>query len=71
MTEIKDLAPPDVERFRSRMVIVAGIFIVLAIVGFVVNREQFFKSYLLAYMFWIGLTVGSLGLLMMQHMTAN
>ena len=71
MIEIKDLAPPNVERFRSRVMIVAGIAILLAIVGFVVDREQFFKSYLLAYMFWIGLTVGSLGLLMMQHMTGG
>jgi F0F1-type ATP synthase membrane subunit c/vacuolar-type H+-ATPase subunit K len=71
MIEINDLAPPNVERFRSRVMIVAGIAILLAIVGFVVDREQFFKSYLLAYMFWIGLTVGSLGLLMMQHMTGG
>ncbi|MEN3334406.1 MAG: hypothetical protein V7641_3771 [Blastocatellia bacterium] len=71
MTEIRDMAPPDVERFRSRALIVAGVMIVLAIIGFVVDRDQFYKSYLLAYMFWIGLTVGSLGLLMMQHMSGG
>lgn len=71
MIELNDLAPPNVERFRSRALIVAGIAIVLAIVGLLVDREQFFKSYLLAYMFWIGLTVGSLGLLMMQHMSGG
>ena len=71
MTEIRDMAPPDVERFRSRALIVAGVAIVAAIVGFVVDKDQFYKSYLLAYMFWIGLTVGSLGLLMMQHMSGG
>src|SRR5438128_5707644 len=71
MTEIRDMAPPDVERFRSRALIVAGVAIVAAIIGFVVDKDQFYKSYLLAYMFWIGLTVGSLGLLMMQHMSGG
>src|SRR5436305_8110626 len=71
MTEIRDLVSPNVERFRSRALIVAGVFIVLSIVGFVVNDVQFYRSYLLAYMFWLGLTLGSLGLLMIQHMTGG
>src|ERR1051325_4353649 len=71
MTEIKDLAPPNVDRFRSRVLPIAVVFSALAIVGWVINPEQFYKSYLLAYMFWLGLTVGSLGLLMMQHMTGG
>jgi hypothetical protein len=71
MTEIRDLGSPNVERFRSRAVIVAGIAIVLAILGFFLNRDQFFRSYLLAYTFWIGLTIGCLGLLMIQHMTGG
>jgi hypothetical protein len=71
MTELKDIAPPAVERFRRRVVIVAGIGIALAIVGLVVDEAQFYRSYLLAYMFWLGLTLGSLGLLMIQHMTGG
>jgi hypothetical protein len=71
MTEIRDLGSPNVERFRSRAVIVAGVGIVLAIIGFVMNDVQFYRSYLMAYMFWFGLTVGSLGLLMIQHMTGG
>src|ERR1700754_1313607 len=72
MTESKDFAPPDVERFRSRVLPIAGIAIILAIVGFFfAGAEQFYKSYLQAYMFWIGLTLGSLGLLMMQHLSGG
>ena len=72
MTELKDMAPPNVERFRGRALIVAGVGIVGAILGFLLAGEaQFYKSYLLAYMFWLGLTVGSLGLLMTQHMTGG
>ncbi|HKP12167.1 MAG TPA: hypothetical protein VJZ91_08665 [Blastocatellia bacterium] len=71
MIESREIAPPNVDRFRSRMVIVAGVGILGAILGFVLNDVQFYRSYLLAYMFWLGLTVGSLGLLMIQHMTGG
>jgi hypothetical protein len=70
-TELKDLALPNVERFRSRLVIVAGIAIIASIAGLFIAPDQFYKSYLLAFMFWIGLTLGSLGLLMMQHLTGG
>lgn len=72
MTETRDFAPPDVERFRSRLLPIAGVAIILAIVGFfAAGSEQFYRSYLQAYMFWIGLTLGSLGLLMMQHLSGG
>lgn len=35
------------------------------------NPEQFFRSYLLGYVFWIGLPLGSLGLLMLHHLTGG
>jgi hypothetical protein len=33
-----------------------------------VGVEQFFQSYLMAYIFWFGLTLGSLALLMIHHL---
>jgi hypothetical protein len=38
---------------------------------FVSPREQFFRSYLYAYLFWIGLPLGSGALLMLQHLTGG
>ena len=35
------------------------------------NRQQFFHSYLVAYMFWAGIALGSLALLMLQHLTGG
>ena len=32
---------------------------------------DFFRAYLIAYLFWIGITLGSLALLMMQHLTGG
>lgn len=34
-------------------------------------RRQFFHSYLLAYVFWIGIALGSLALLMVQHLAGG
>ncbi len=33
------------------------------------TREQFFQSYLFAFLFWIGIPLGSFALLMLQHLT--
>ena len=71
MTEISDKAPPGIDTFRTRALTVGVIGVAFALVGLYVDREQFFKSYLLAYMFWFGLTMGSMGLLMIQHLSGG
>ncbi|RMF65916.1 MAG: hypothetical protein D6743_07220 [Calditrichaeota bacterium] len=40
-------------------------------VGAYLHPEQFFKSYLLGYMFWIGLALGSLALLALHHLVGG
>src|SRR5215470_1601885 len=47
-----------------------GVFsLILAI--FKDTREQFFHSYLLGFMLWLGVTLGSMAILMIQHMTGG
>ena len=48
---------------------VAGL--ALCAVGFAAGREQFFKSYLLAYVFWVGVSLGSLALMMVGHLSGG
>ena len=43
----------------------AGIF------GAMTNRDQFFQSWLIGFLFCLGLTLGSLGLLMLQHLSGG
>src|SRR6202022_2244569 len=43
----------------------------LAIVGWLRSPEQFFHSYLMGYMLVLGITLGSLGLVMLQHLTGG
>jgi hypothetical protein len=39
----------------------------LAITGFILDRDQFLRSYLFGYLFWLGMALGCLGILLMHH----
>ncbi len=64
-------APESVDRLRQRALIAGVIGVVICLVGAVKSPGQFFPSYLLAFMFVLGLSLGSLGLLMLQHLTGG
>jgi hypothetical protein len=52
------------------MAAVAGL--ILAAVGFAMGGlERFYQAYLVAYTFWLGVALGSLALLMVQHLTGG
>lgn len=66
----KDFAPPSmIDRMRSRSLVIGVVFSVLA-VGLTLGLRQwdlFLRSWLFSFMFWLGLTLGSLTLLMLQY----
>jgi hypothetical protein len=64
-------APLLVKRIQQRVWIVGAIGMVLLAVGFFLDRPQFFHSYLFAFSFWAGISIGSLALLMLQHLTGG
>ena len=43
----------------------------LLVVGLLIDRAQFFHAYLVGFIFWMGITLGSLALLMLQHLTGG
>ena len=45
--------------------------LVLGVVGAFLNPEQFFRSWLIGFLFCLGLSLGSLALLMVQHMSGG
>jgi hypothetical protein len=52
----------------QRISLVVGIAAtVLAITGFILDHEQFLRSYLFGYLYWLGMAVGCLGILLMHH----
>jgi hypothetical protein len=64
-------APESVDRIRQRALIAALVGLVVCILGLIKSPEHFYPSYLLAFIFVLGLTLGSLGLLMLQHLTGG
>ena len=77
------LAPPapqdiarDIRPLRSVALAAAAVGLGLLAVGllFLVDgdkQQAFFRSYLWAVVFWLGIPLGSLGLLMLQHLTGG
>lgn len=71
MTYSGNTTPLDLKRLQQRALIVGVVFTALLLVGVVLNRPQFFYSYLVAFAFWIGFPLGCLALLMLQHQTGG
>lgn len=61
----------SVDRLRRRALFAGVIGLAICVVGLLRWPQSFFPSYLLAFMFVLGLSLGSLGLLMMQHLTGG
>jgi hypothetical protein len=61
----------EIRRWRSRAILVGGIGAALFAVGLFVNAEQFFRSYLWAYVFCLGIASGSLAWLMLQYLSGG
>ena len=51
--------------------IVGVVFTALMMIGALTDRAQFFHAYLVGFIFWAGITLGSLALLMLQHLTGG
>src|SRR2546429_7629052 len=63
--------PAELKSASMRALIVGVVFIMILLVGAFVDRAQFFRSYLVGFIFWAGITLGSLALLMLQHLTGG
>ncbi|HUK23553.1 MAG TPA: hypothetical protein VLV49_03155 [Terriglobales bacterium] len=71
MNNLDVLGLPVAETIQKRSFAVGAAFGVLAVIGSFVGLDQFYRSYLLAYMDWLGVTLGCLALLMLVHLTGG
>ena len=58
-------------RLQRYMLIVGGVAAALSLLGGIFNHAQFFESYLFAWLFWCGLSLGALVIVMMQFLTGG
>ena len=71
MNEQDYRAPASVSRVQTAGLAIGGVALLAAIFGAASSPEKFYQSYLFSYMLVLGLTLGSLGLLMLQHLTGG
>jgi hypothetical protein len=65
------MAPPVTKTIQGRSLIIGVIFAVIAIVLGFRDPDVFFRGYLLAFMIWLGVTLGSMAVLMIRHLTGG
>ena len=63
------MAPPVVKTLQRRSLVVGLIFGAIAALGAWLRPDQFFRAYLLAFMAWLGVSLGSMAILMLRHLT--
>jgi hypothetical protein len=61
----------EFEPMQRRAFVVGVLALALSVLGFLLNRAAFFQAYLVGYLFWTGLAVGCLGLLMLHHLVGG
>jgi len=65
------IAPAAVELIQQRSLIIGLAGLVLCAVGAIFRPAMFLQSYLFAYLFTLGLSLGSMAILMLQYLTGG
>ena len=60
--------PRNLKARQLTLFAVGAVLFAIFLAGLFFNPAQFFQSYLFGITFWLGLAVGSLSLLMLQHL---
>ena len=63
-------APPIVKTIGQRALIVGIVFSIGALVLAFTRPEEFYRGYLLGYMDWLGIALGSMAIVMIRHLGA-
>ncbi len=58
---------PSLDRVQRMALITGVVFLVITAIGLFVDPGQFFRSYLFAYVYTLGLSIGCLGILLLHH----
>jgi hypothetical protein len=64
-------APAEIDRLRSIAAGAGGLALIACVVGYFFHPEQALRSWLLGFIFWGGLSIGAIGVLMLQYLTGG
>jgi len=71
MDNLDLMAPPVVKTIQRRSLVVGLIFAAISVAGAFTRPDEFFRGYLLGFMAWLGVTLGSMAILMIRHLTGG
>jgi hypothetical protein len=71
ITQTADHLIPSLRRYQQRLLIAGAIGGLISLVGWWIDPRQFFQSYLMAYMFVLGITLGCLALGMVHQLSGG
>jgi hypothetical protein len=64
-------APPVVKKIGQRSLIVGIVFGIVALVLAFFRPDEFYRAYLLGFMCWLGVALGSMAIVMIRHLTGG
>ena len=64
-------APPIVKKIAQRSLIIGIVFALISIALAFVHPDEFYRGYLLGFLCWLGVALGSMALLMIRHLTGG
>jgi hypothetical protein len=64
-------APASVGRLGGRALVAGIVALVLCVVGAFLNPAGFWRAYLVGYVFWTGVSVGALAIIMLHHLSGG
>jgi hypothetical protein len=67
----RDATLTDMELLGRRALLVGAASLAVCLIGAFFNRAEFFRSYLIAYVFWLGVPLGCLGVIMIHHLVGG
>src|SRR5947209_20361307 len=67
-----DLTAPEVVRkISQRSLVIGGIFAAISGALAFIRPDEFYRAYLLGFMCWLGVALGSMAILLIRHLTGG
>jgi hypothetical protein len=71
MTQVLTSSESLARRSRMPLALTLGVGAAVLLVGGLVNPTAFFRAYLVGYLFWLGIALGSFAILMLHNLTGG
>ena len=71
MTKSDLMAPPVAQTMQQRSLVIGVIGAIASVAGAFLAPDSFYSAYLTGFMFWLGLSLGCMAILMLYHLVGG